>query len=156
MKVVQIVFWSIMLEVLALAHPYSQRNKAKKLFFRQISLVGKGWENLLNNFQSPEKESTRKRVPAVFEIPLDFIIDKCLLQEILLQYCYVSKLAIKLLAGFDLHEHLLALRQYHLMESAEWADLFIKSLPRHVFLPSSHYCSLFSEIILSESNFWFT
>ncbi|KAJ0013232.1 hypothetical protein Pint_20915 [Pistacia integerrima] len=76
---------------------------------------------------------------AIFEIPLDFIIDKCLLQEIQLQYPflyarynYVSKLTIKLLEeGFDLHEHLLALRRYHFMELADWADLFIMSLWNH-------------------------
>ncbi|XP_065865805.1 uncharacterized protein [Euphorbia lathyris] len=95
---------------------------------------GKSWESLLNNFHCTEKESVREQsesLLAVFEIPLDFIIDKCLLQEILLQYCYVSKLAIKLLEGFDLHEHFLALRRYHFMELADWVDLFIKSLSHH-------------------------
>lgn len=42
---------------------------------------------------------------------------------------------IKLLGeGFDLHEHLLALRRYHFMELADWADLFIMSLWHRVFL----------------------
>lgn len=49
------------------------------------------------------------------------------------RYIYVSKLTIKLLEeGFSLQEHLLALRRYHMMESADWADLFIVSLWQHV------------------------
>ncbi|MCL7025357.1 hypothetical protein MKW94_007034 [Papaver nudicaule] len=66
------------------------------------------------------------------DIPLDVVIDKCILQEILLQYKYVSSITIKLLEeGFALREHLLALRRYHFMEFADWADLFIMSLCRH-------------------------
>jgi hypothetical protein len=50
------------------------------------------------------------------------------------RYKYISKLTIKLLEeGFDLLEHLLALRRYYFMELADWADLFIKSLWHHVF-----------------------
>ncbi|KAJ4970138.1 hypothetical protein NE237_003237 [Protea cynaroides] len=63
------------------------------------------------------------------EMPLNVIIDKCMLQEIMLQYKYVSSFIIKLLEeGFYLQEHFLALRRYHLMELADWADLFITSL----------------------------
>ncbi|RVX21406.1 hypothetical protein CK203_002161 [Vitis vinifera] len=48
------------------------------------------------------------------------------------RYKYVSKLTIKLLEeGFDLQEHFLALRRYHFMELADWADLFIMSLWNH-------------------------
>ncbi|KAI3989903.1 hypothetical protein MKX01_040873 [Papaver californicum] len=66
------------------------------------------------------------------DIPLDVVIDKCILQEILLQYKYVSSITIKLLEeGFALREHLLALRRYHFMEFADWADLFIMSLRSH-------------------------
>ncbi|WCJ41567.1 Spc97 / Spc98 family of spindle pole body (SBP) component [Euphorbia peplus] len=114
--------------------PLDTKDQGHEAFLSTNVSGGKSWEKLLNDFHCPEKESEREHnesVPAVFEIPLDFVIDKCLLQEILLQYCYVSKLAIKLLEGFDLHEHLLALRRYHFMESADWADLFIKSLPHH-------------------------
>ena len=51
------------------------------------------------------------------------------------RYKYVSKLTIKLLEeGFYLQEHLLALRRYHFMELADWADLFVMSLWNHVFL----------------------
>lgn len=54
------------------------------------------------------------------------------------RYKYVSKLTIKLLEeGFDLQEHFLALRRYHFMELADWADLFVMSLWNHVFLSSN-------------------
>lgn len=58
------------------------------------------------------------------------------------RYIYVSRLSIKLLeGGFDLKEHFHALRRYHFMEIADWADLFVTSLWHHVrlvfsFLPS--------------------
>ncbi|KAK1586607.1 hypothetical protein Q3G72_004193 [Acer saccharum] len=93
------------------------------------------WESSLflsNNIDDDSVGDLTQNFLAVFEIPLEFIIDKCLLQEILLQYNYVSKLTIKLLEeGFDLHGHLMALRRYHFMELADWADLFIMSLWRH-------------------------
>ncbi|KAF5187359.1 Gamma-tubulin complex component [Thalictrum thalictroides] len=67
-----------------------------------------------------------------FDVPLDVIIEKCMLQEILLQYEYISNFTITFLEeGFDLQEHLLALRRYHFMEFADWADLFIVSLWCH-------------------------
>ncbi|CAK8536590.1 unnamed protein product [Lathyrus sativus] len=48
------------------------------------------------------------------------------------RYNYVSKLIINVLEeAFKLQEHLLALRRYHFMELADWADLFILSLWRH-------------------------
>ncbi|CAN6691923.1 unnamed protein product [Malus baccata var. baccata] len=96
---------------------------------------GSCWESLLGRFSDTvvnRVEDHRQCKPENFEIPLDFIIHKCLLQEIMLQYKYVSKLTIKLLEeGFDLQEHLLALRRYHFMELADWADLFIMSLWHH-------------------------
>ncbi|KAL0914382.1 hypothetical protein M5K25_014726 [Dendrobium thyrsiflorum] len=64
-----------------------------------------------------------------FLIPLDIIVDRCILQEILLQYKYISFFTIKFLEeGFSLREHLLALRRYHFMEISDWADLFVMSL----------------------------
>nr|TKR66200.1 uncharacterized protein D5086_0000314420 [Populus alba] len=96
---------------------------------------GTSWQSLLKSFSYTENESVgdhRESLSSTFEIPLDFVIDKCLLQEILLQYKYVSRLAIKLLEkGFDLQGHLQALRRYYFMESADWADLFIMSLWHH-------------------------
>ncbi|KAF5735464.1 hypothetical protein HS088_TW15G00970 [Tripterygium wilfordii] len=93
---------------------------------------GGSWESLLGSSLNDDDETFEnvgQSFSTTFEMPLDFIVDKCLLQEILLQYNYVSKLTIKLLEdGFDLQEHLLALRRYHFMEFADWADLFIMSL----------------------------
>ncbi|KAL4333988.1 hypothetical protein GQ457_07G035970 [Hibiscus cannabinus] len=96
---------------------------------------GSYWESLLGSSSTPCSSrigDIKLNTSSTFEIPLDFVIDKCLLQEILLQYNYVSKLTIKILEeAFDLQEHLLALRRYHFMELADWADLFIMSLSRH-------------------------
>jgi len=36
--------------------------------------------------------------------------------------------------GFDLYAHLLALRRYHFMELADWADSFIFSIYHKVML----------------------
>ncbi|XP_062082397.1 uncharacterized protein LOC133788811 isoform X2 [Humulus lupulus] len=96
---------------------------------------GSSWERLLGRSCNTVNNGVRDHIEsslAKFDIPLDFIIDKCLLQEIMLQYKYVSKLTIKLLEeGFDFKEHLLALRRYHFMELADWAALFIMSLWHH-------------------------
>ncbi|KAI3707444.1 hypothetical protein L6452_25973 [Arctium lappa] len=93
------------------------------------------WEHLLDGSGSTNDIRPREHktsAAAVIEIPLDFVLEKCLLEEIQLQYIYVSKLTIKLLEeGFSLQEHLLSLRRYHMMESADWADLFIVSLRHH-------------------------
>ncbi|KAI9116843.1 hypothetical protein K1719_012209 [Acacia pycnantha] len=94
---------------------------------------GSSWERLLGSFRkSIDCDATQKICFSTFEMPLDIIIDKCLLQEIILQYKYVSKLSIYFLEeAFELKEHLLALRRYHFMEVADWADLFILSLWHH-------------------------
>ncbi|KAL7202889.1 hypothetical protein ACSBR1_034362 [Camellia fascicularis] len=112
----------------------SKNDKKEDVILENVS-GGSGWQSMLScsdnagNFTSRDH---RNSLAAIFEMPLDFVIEKCLLQEILLQYRYVSKLTIKLLEeGFDLQEHLLALRRYHFMELADWADLFIMSLWHH-------------------------
>ncbi|XP_061354421.1 uncharacterized protein LOC133299039 isoform X2 [Gastrolobium bilobum] len=95
---------------------------------------GSSWERLLGSFRKTVNcDATQKQsLLSTFEIPLEIIIDKCLLQEIMLQYNYVSKLTINVLEeAFKLQEHLLALRRYHFMETADWADLFILSLWHH-------------------------
>ncbi|XP_024961865.1 uncharacterized protein LOC112502237 isoform X2 [Cynara cardunculus var. scolymus] len=101
----------------------------------QNATGGGCWEHLLDGFGDTNDICPREHktsAAAVIEIPLDFVLEKCLLEEIQLQYIYVSKLTIKLLEeGFSLQEHLLALRRYHIMESADWADLFIVSLRHH-------------------------
>uniref|UniRef100_A0A1J3F095 Gamma-tubulin complex component 6 n=2 Tax=Noccaea caerulescens TaxID=107243 RepID=A0A1J3F095_NOCCA len=99
---------------------------------------GSRWEGMLLRSNNPESSAfsdCRQNSSGTFELPLDFVIDKCLLQEIRLQYNFVSKLAIKLLEeGFGLQEHLLALRRYHFMEIADWADVFVVSLWHHKWL----------------------
>ncbi|KAL3325116.1 hypothetical protein AABB24_038962 [Solanum stoloniferum] len=113
---------------------------SSKVHYDEVSSLenvagGSGWERLLAN--SSKISSTTARYPktslvTVLEMPLDHIIKKCLLEEIFLQYKYLSKLAIKLLEeGFSLQEHLLALRRYHFMELADWAHLFVSSLQHH-------------------------
>ncbi|XP_010507154.1 PREDICTED: gamma-tubulin complex component 6-like [Camelina sativa] len=99
---------------------------------------GGRWEGMLCRSNNPETSAfsdSRQDSSGTFELPLDFVIHKCLLQEIHLQYNFVSKLAIKLLEeGFGLQEHLLALRRYHFMELADWADVFVVSLWHHKWL----------------------
>ncbi|CAI9105919.1 OLC1v1004952C1 [Oldenlandia corymbosa var. corymbosa] len=96
---------------------------------------GKMWEHLLACFDSNSNSSDIgcwSNSMVVFDMPLDYVIKKCLWEEILLQYQYVSKLTLKLLEeGFSMQEHLLTLRRYHFMEHADWADLFIFSLWHH-------------------------
>ncbi|XP_055833261.1 uncharacterized protein LOC129902197 [Solanum dulcamara] len=113
---------------------------SSKVLYEKVSSLenvagGSGWERLLAN--SSKISCTTANYPktslvTVLEMPLDHIIKKCLLEEILLQYKYLSKLTIKLLEqGFSLQEHLLALRRYHFMELADWAHLFVISLQHH-------------------------
>ncbi|XP_039065159.1 gamma-tubulin complex component 6-like [Hibiscus syriacus] len=117
------------------AVPTSELKKINQDVISTTVSGGNYWESLLGSSSTLYSSSTgdiKLNTLSTFEIPLDFVIDKCLLQEILLQYNYVSKLTIKILEeGFDLQEHLLALRRYHFMELADWADLFIMSLSRH-------------------------
>lgn len=83
---------------------------------------------------------------------LSFVLERDVILEHA-RYKYVSKLTIKLLEeGFDLQEHLLALRRYHFMELADWADLFIMSLWHHVIITSCHYTILlFDSSVPSDS-----
>lgn len=97
---------------------------------------GRSWETTLctASKRTVDKSAEGQRLSrsGLFELPLDFVIHKCLVQEIILQYTYVSKLTVKLLdEGFDLRGHLLALRRYHFMELADWADSFVTSLWNH-------------------------
>lgn len=115
--------------------PVSSKVHYEKVSSLENAAGGSGWERLLAN--SSKISCTTVRYPktslvTVLEMPLDHIIRKCLLEEILLQYKYLSKLTIKLLQeGFSLQEHLLALRRYHFMELADWAHLFVISLQHH-------------------------
>ncbi|KAL8055684.1 hypothetical protein ABFX02_04G071400 [Erythranthe guttata] len=96
---------------------------------------GSAWESVLGRpgkFVKRSVQDHETKSVAGADMPLDFVIKKCVSDEILLQYSYISKLTIKLLIeGFKLQEHLQSLRCYHFMEVADWADLFIMSLWRH-------------------------
>lgn len=86
------------------------------------------WEKLLE-YTAKSTEKIAGDSSSASDMPLDIAIDKCIMQEVLLQYKYVSSFTMKLLEeGFDLCGHLLALRRYHFMELADWADSFIVSI----------------------------
>ncbi|KAH6765994.1 hypothetical protein C2S52_016977 [Perilla frutescens var. hirtella] len=93
---------------------------------------GSAWESLLGRPRNTVNRSIsdhKMKLVTGADMPLDFVIQKCVLDEISLQYTYISKLTIKMLIeGFKLQEHLQSLRSYHFMELADWADLFIMSL----------------------------
>ncbi|XP_047969375.1 uncharacterized protein LOC125213064 [Salvia hispanica] len=93
---------------------------------------GSAWESLLGRSRNTGNRSNSDRKMKLVtgaDMPLDFVIKKCVLDEISLQYTYISRLTIKMLIeGFKLQEHLQSLRCYHFMELADWADLFIMSL----------------------------
>ncbi|GER40671.1 gamma-tubulin complex component [Striga asiatica] len=101
----------------------------------QNATGGSAWESLLGRSQKSVSRTVRDPRTLLVsgaDMPLDFVIRRCVLDEISLQYKYVSKLAIKLLTeGFKLQEHLQSLRCYHFMEVADWVDLFIMSLWHH-------------------------
>ncbi|KAJ4969843.1 hypothetical protein NE237_002942 [Protea cynaroides] len=118
-------------------HTYTYSSSSSKGNPHNVDLVarvsgGAEWESSLNysgKIIIRHAGGHRQSSSVTGEMPLDVIIDKCMLQEIMLQYKYVSSFTIKLLEeGFYLQEHFLALRRYHLMELADWADLFITSL----------------------------
>ncbi|XP_068650902.1 uncharacterized protein [Aristolochia californica] len=103
-------------------------------FFETVASGGSKWESLLNYSGRNNLNTGKNSHKPVdeFETPLDVIVDRCIVQEILLQYKYISSFTIKVLEeGFDLRGHLLALRRYHFMELADWADSFIRSLWHH-------------------------
>ncbi|KAM3388763.1 hypothetical protein ACQJBY_011104 [Aegilops geniculata] len=86
------------------------------------------WEKLLE-YTAKSTEKIAGDSSSASDMPLDIAIDKCIIQEVLLQYKYVSSFTMKLLEeGFDLCGHLLALRRYHFMELADWAESFIVSI----------------------------
>nr|GME10333.1 gamma-tubulin complex component 3 [Ipomoea batatas] len=120
---------------LSYASPVSSKTNAREVSSLANTNGGSGWVSLLGCSNITTNAAARyhgSSLVTVNEIPLDYILKKCLLDEILLQYKYLSKLTIKLFEkGFELQEHLLSLRRYHLMEVADWADLFITSLLRH-------------------------
>ncbi|KAF8398041.1 hypothetical protein HHK36_016967 [Tetracentron sinense] len=128
----------VLVDQTKLSYAYSPSGSSVNLQKDSLENVSGGaeWESLLSYSDNSDMHSVggeRQSSTTMFEIPLDVIIYKCIQQEILLQYKYISNFTIKLLEeGFELREHLLALRRYHFMEIADWADLFIMSLWNHV------------------------
>ncbi|CAH9072571.1 unnamed protein product [Cuscuta europaea] len=120
---------------LSYASPVCSETSAPELSSLSNTNGGYGWASLLrgcNRTTNTAASYDGSSLVTDNKIPLDYIIKKCLLEEILLQYKYLSKLTIKLFEkGFDLQEHLLALKRYHFMEVADWVDLFMTSLLRH-------------------------
>ncbi|KAI4368676.1 hypothetical protein MLD38_017208 [Melastoma candidum] len=116
-------------------YPYRQStlvsNGHEGLDFKNVS-GGSGWETMLSGRRNEVANAIsgwKEESSAYFEMPLDFVVDKCLVQEIFLHYKFVSTVTIKLLLeGFHLQEHLISLRGFHFLEVADWADMFITSL----------------------------
>ncbi|KAI3450111.1 hypothetical protein Pfo_006776 [Paulownia fortunei] len=112
--------------------PLHKKDTEEEHFLLPNISGGSTWESLLGRSGNIVNRSTRDhrtKLASGADMPLDFVIKKCVLDEILLQYTYLSKLTIKLLIeGFKLQEHLQSLRCYYFMELADWADLFIMSL----------------------------
>lgn len=110
----------------SLCYPARERNS-------QISAQpqnASGGANWTRSLKYPVNNATYSHGDILLEekflVPLDIILDRCILQEILLQYKYISCFTIKLLEeGFNLQEHLLALRRYHFMEMSDWVDSFV-------------------------------
>lgn len=72
--------------------PVGSEAHIQKVSSLENAAGGSGWERLLAN--SSKIASTTARYPktslvTVLEMPLDHIIKKCLLEEILLQYPYI-------------------------------------------------------------------
>lgn len=126
--------------ILSVSSPVYSLSEAKHISgnLPQSASGGAAWAQSLQYSDEDTMLGSRETLDGsaeMFEIPLYVTIDKCILQEILLQYKYVSNFTIKLLdEGFDLHEHLFALRRYHLMEVADWADSFLMSLRNQKWL----------------------
>ncbi|KAL8531079.1 hypothetical protein ACS0TY_007910 [Phlomoides rotata] len=111
--------------------PLCKESNEEQLMHRNIS-GGSSWESLLDgygNIVDRPISDHRMNLVTRADMPLDFVIKKCVLDEVYLHYKYLSELTIKLLIeGFKLQEHLQSLRCYHFMELGDWADLFIMSL----------------------------
>ncbi|OEL35942.1 hypothetical protein BAE44_0003035 [Dichanthelium oligosanthes] len=104
------------------AYLTSSGEMAAKDNLQENASGGAFWEESLQ-YNDKSKAKTAVDFSSQFDLPLDIVIDKCIVQEVLLHF------TMKLLEeGFDLYAHLLALRRYHFMELADWADSFIVSI----------------------------
>ncbi|KAI5066435.1 hypothetical protein GOP47_0019059 [Adiantum capillus-veneris] len=71
------------------------------------------------------------------EVPLEVIIEKCIVQEVLSQYQCISHFSVRLLHEvFGLQDHLAALRRYFFMERGDWAEIFTSVLFRNAWYPT--------------------
>eukprot|EP01018_Ginkgo_biloba_P010463 Gb_28790 [translate_table: standard] len=116
---------------------------------------GSKWETSLRYIDGDDcfnMEKCKHDSETLSEIPLEVVVDKCIVQEVLLQYQCISKFTVKLLEeGFGLHGHLLALRRYFFMEVADWADAFIMSLCQHKWSPMGSHQRLLEVQAMLES-----
>ncbi|XP_059063441.1 uncharacterized protein LOC131067952 isoform X4 [Cryptomeria japonica] len=116
---------------------------------------GAKWETSLGyskNEESLETGEFEEDSEIASEIPLDVVIDKCIVQEIMLQYQCISDFTVKLLEeGFGFQKHLLALRRYFFMEVADWADGFVTSLCQHKWSPAGSHQRLLEVQAMLES-----
>ncbi|MCO5602267.1 hypothetical protein L7F22_056396 [Adiantum nelumboides] len=71
------------------------------------------------------------------EVPLEVIIEKCIIQEVLSQYQCISHFSVRLLHQvFGLEDHLAALRRYFFMERGDWAETFTSALYHNAWHPT--------------------
>lgn len=116
---------------------------------------GANWETSLGYSENEERLETgefEEDSEIASEIPLDVVIDKCIVQEIMLQYRCISDFTVKLLEeGFGFQKHLLALRRYFFMEVADWADGFVTSLCQHKWSPAGSHQRLLEVQAMLES-----
>ncbi|KAL6652212.1 hypothetical protein ACP70R_011137 [Stipagrostis hirtigluma subsp. patula] len=102
----------------------SSREMGARDNLKENSSGGALWEKSLE-YSAKSKQEISGDSSSESDMPLDIVIDKCIIQEVLLHF------TMKLLEeGFDLCGHLLSLRRYHFMELADWADSFIVSIYR--------------------------
>lgn len=101
---------------------------------------GGTWEIYLKEIE--EQESLELGEGAVdsedkLETPLEVVVDKCIVQEVLSQYNCISYFTVRLLLEiFGLQDHLSALRRYFFMDRGDWAENFASALYQHVWYPA--------------------
>lgn len=105
-----------------------------------LTIFGGTWEIYLKEIE--EQESLELGEGAVdsedkLETPLEVVVDKCIVQEVLSQYNCISYFTVRLLLEiFGLQDHLSALRRYFFMDRGDWAENFASALYQHVWYPA--------------------
>ncbi|KAJ7523852.1 hypothetical protein O6H91_18G065200 [Diphasiastrum complanatum] len=73
------------------------------------------------------------------EIPIEVVVDRCIVQEILSQYVCISSFTVGLMQQrFNLQSHYMALRRYYFMETGDWVDYFTTAISQYKRMPSRH------------------